>query len=516
MFFKQYLSQCLVINTEKELSEIKKDLRKMSKLLERFFPAKALLTGLRAVGYSFSSAVADIIDNSISANATEVNIFSDPLVSVPYFCFLDNGHGMSYSELDNAMLPGSDRSDKIECEKELGRFGLGLKSASLSQCREFIVVSKKDGTVNAMSFDLDIIESKNKLLLKQLNNEEIELLPHIQELFKYESGTLVIWRKFDKIKSLAKNFEDSFRAAVSDSKRHVELVFHRFYKQIAIFYNNGRINRRDPFLLDSVGRQQTGRTSKINVDGSIITIIPYTLPFANTLTKEEKELLGNPKSIYDEQGFYLYRNKRLISWGNWMRMGIRSELNKLARIMVDIPSSLDEVWMLDVKKSSARIPDKIKDQIKCAVEDSVVRSKRATKYPGHKEQTREFRVWERINVRDSEVKYQINRDIPAIKVLYDDLGEKQKELLEIALSQIESYIPKYSIVNDNTDSLNIANSGEDYEDERLIEEIIRLMEICPPETRYEFFDSIFISETYYKLKDQKESIRKKVFVNDGT
>ena len=83
--------------------------------------------------------------------------------------------------------------------------------------------------------------------------------------------------------------------------------------------------------------------SVINVDGSDITVIPYTLPFANSLTPDEKTLLGNPKSIYDEQGFYLYRNKRLISWGSWMRMGIRSELNKLARIQVDIPSTLDSV-----------------------------------------------------------------------------------------------------------------------------------------------------------------------------
>ena len=82
--------------------------------------------------------------------------------------------------------------------------------------------------------------------------------------------------------------------------------------------------------MDSIGRQQTGRKSEINVDGAIITVIPYTLPFANTLTPEEKALLGNQKSIYDEQGFYLYRNRRLISWGSWMHMGIRSELNKLA------------------------------------------------------------------------------------------------------------------------------------------------------------------------------------------
>ncbi len=485
----------------------------MSTLIERQFPAKALMTGLRAIGYSFSSAVADIIDNSVSAEATEINIYSDPLANIPYFCILDNGCGMSAKELDNAMLPGSDRSTKKESELELGRFGLGLKSASLSQCREFIVASKKYGKIRAMSFDLDVIEQEDKLFLKELDASEIDALPKIQELKELESGALVIWTKFDKIESLAKNFEDSFRSVVFESKKHVELVFHRFYSQIAIYYHGKRIEKRDPFLLDSVGRQQTGRTSVISVDGSEITVIPYTLPFANSLTQEEKALLGNPKSIYDEQGFYLYRNKRLISWGSWMRMGIRSELNKLARIQVDIPSTLDSVWMLDVKKSSAKIPDKIKDRIKMAVEDSIVRSKRTTKFPGIKEQSAEFKVWERINEHEGKIRYQINRQLPPIVALYDAIGENERRLLDITLSQIESYLPKYSISNDNMDSLTIINSGEDGEEEHLIDEIIAIVAMCDEDKKEFIFDNIFIAEGYQKLYKRKEEIRKKVFGN---
>ena len=486
----------------------------MSELVERQFPAKALLTGLRAIGYNFSTAVADIIDNSISAQATEVKIYSDPLSATPYFCILDNGTGMSMSELDNAMLPGSDREGKEDCQLELGRFGLGLKSASLSQCREFTVASKKFGKIRAMSFDLDVIDASNKLLLKQLSSEEIEEIPEIGRLKNYESGTIVVWTKFDKIEGLAKNFEDSFRAVVADSKKHVELVFHRFYSKVAIYYNEKRIERRDPFLLGSVGRQQTGRTSTINVDGSAIVVIPYTLPFANTLTTEEKALLGNPKSIYDEQGFYLYRNERLISWGSWMRMGIRSELNKLARIQVDIPSALDSVWMLDVKKSSAKIPDKIKDRIKMAVEDSIVRSKRTTKFPGVKEQSATCKIWDRINEHEGKIRYQINRNAPPILALNDAIGDTEKELLEIVLSQIEAYLPKYSIANDNMESLNIVNSGADSEEERLIEEIEKIVAIFDPSMQMAQFESIFMSESYQRLYKRKEEIRRRIFGNE--
>lgn len=486
----------------------------MSELVERQFPAKALLTGLRAIGYNFSTAVADIIDNSISALASEIKIFSDPLETEPYFCILDNGCGMSAQELDNAMLPGSDRESKEDSKLELGRFGLGLKSASLSQCREFTVASKKFGKIRAMSFDLDVIERENKLMLKQLNEDEIKALPQISELDTYESGTLVIWTKFDKIEGLAKNFEDSFRAVVAESKKHVELVFHRFYNKISIYYNNKRVERRDPFLLGSVGRQQTGRTSTISIDGSDIVVIPYTLPFANTLTSEEKALLGNPKSIFDEQGFYLYRNERLISWGSWMHMGIRSELNKLARIQVDIPSTLDSVWMLDVKKSSAKIPDKIKDIIRMAVEDSVIRSKRTTKFPGVKEQSQEYKIWDRINEHDGKIRYQINRESPAISTLSSVLGENEKKLLEIVLSQIESYLPKYSIANDNMDSLTIVNSGADAEEEHLIDEIIEIIALCDDDKKAKTFERIFMVEGYQVLLKRKDEIRRRVFGDD--
>ncbi len=421
---------------------------------------------------------------------------------------------MNSKELDNAMLPGSNRDFKEDSQLELGRFGLGLKSASLSQCREFTVASKKYGKIHAMSFDLDVIELENKLLLKQLSEIEINSLPCIELLKTYETGTLVIWNKFDKIDGSANNFEDSFREVVAESKRHVELVFHRFYDSISIYYNNKRIERRDPFLTNSFGRQQTGRSTAIPVDGSIITVTPYTLPFANTLTPEEKALLGNPKSIFDEQGFYLYRNKRLISWGSWMRMGIRSELNKLARIQVDIPSSLDSVWMLDVKKSSAKIPDKIKDWIKIAVQDSIVRSKRTNKFPGVKEQSAEVKVWDRIDEHEGKIKYQINRDNPVIVALSESLGVKEKNLLDMLLSQIECYLPKYSIINDSNDSLNIINTGSDAEEERLIDEIVEIISMVDVGNQEKMFDTIFLMESYQKLKGRKEEIRRRIFEND--
>ena len=479
----------------------------MGELVEREFPAKALMTGFRSMGYSFSTAVADIIDNSISAEATRIDIYSDPLAEEPYFCILDNGHGMDAKKLDNAMLPGSDRDDVPDSELELGRFGLGLKSASLSQCRVFTVASKQNGVLLAMSFDLKVIEQKNKLFLNVLDEQEINGLPMIDKLKELSSGTSVIWTDFDKIRNLAKNFEDSFRSLVGESKKHVELVFHRFYDDVEIYYHGRRIEKRDPFLISALGRQQTGRVTQINVDGSVVSVTPYTLPFAKNISPEEMNLLGNPKSIYDDQGFYLYRNKRLISWGSWMRMGIRSELNKLARIQVDIPSSLDSVWMLDVKKSSAKIPDKIKDYLKIAVEDSVVRSKRTIRNPGVKEATPTHNVWERISERDGNVRYEIDRTNPLIVGMYRTMSQEQKELFDNLLAQLEQSIPKYRIHNDVIDSVNITNDILDTNESELIDQVVKVLSLYQDSEKLSVLDRLLKTESYMSIAGKRESIR---------
>lgn len=476
-------------------------------------PATSLLKGLRAIGYSFSTAVADIIDNSITAQATWVKLYLDPLDKEPYFLIFDNGYGMNSNELENAMLFGSNRENKIDCEEDLGRFGLGLKSASLSQCKKFVVISKKYGRINAMSYDIDEIEKTNSWDLQILAREEINTYPYVDKLMELESGTIVIWNKFDKIQSESgDNFENTFRSIVAEMKKHIEYVFHRFYNDIDIFINEKRIEKRDPFLQSSL-RAQHGRMTKIKVDGCdrTIDVVPHTLPYANTLTQEEKALLGNPKSIYDEQGFYIYRNKRLIYWGNWMHMGYKSELNKLARIQVDIPSDLDEMWMLDVKKSSAKIPQVIKDQIRSAIEDSTIKSKRVIRYRGDNEAKSECPVWNRIRDRDGFVKYEINRDNPLIKILLDNIGNTENDLLENLLSQIEFYLPKARIQNDNADAINIINGNEDdLEETKLMEDVVKCLQLFPNSVREYQLEKLLSCEAYSKIASKKDEILKNI------
>ncbi len=486
----------------------------MSRVIQQIPPAKALINGIRAIGYSFSTSVADIIDNSIAAKAKHVDIFSDPLADNPYFCILDDGCGMNFYELNNAMVFGSERSKKYDDVLDLGRFGLGLKSASLSQCRELIVVSKKNGNICGMSYDLDVIEKNNDWDMLIYDADEIEKLPRISELKKYNSGTIVIWRKFDKIEYTAKSFEETFRTIVSDAKKHLALVFHRFYNEIGIYFNYDRVEKIDPFLTESVPRTQKCRTDSIPMDNELILVTPYILPYQNSLTLEERKLLGNPKSIYEDQGFYIYRNRRLIVWGTWLRMSVRSELTKLARIQVDIPSKLDSQWSMDVKKSTAKIPDKIKDLIRTSVETSVVKSKEVTQFRGKQELVVENKMWNRIIERDGYVRYEINRQNPILKLLYETIDCKDIDLLDTFISQIEDYLPKYTIHNDTSDIGVVIVNDDNSLDEQKIEQVINFSKLFPLNEREQKIKSLLSAEGYQKIANRFDEIVKEAIESD--
>ncbi|MBQ0067650.1 MAG: ATP-binding protein [Phascolarctobacterium sp.] len=477
----------------------------MPEWVKKEIPARSFMQGLRAIGYNFATAVADIIDNSVSAGATKIDIISEPLNDA-YFCILDNGCGMNEIELDNAMLLGSDRSNVMDSELQLGRFGLGLKTASLSQCRQFTVVTKQGKCIFAMTFDVDYIVKNNVMALQKLDAADISNVPEIERLNSYDTGTLVVWKKFDSIISSTKDFETTFRAMIAEAKKHVELVFHRFYDDVEIFFNDLRIERRDPFLIASGTRRQTGRVQE-NED---VVIIPYSLPYANSLTKEEKDLLGNPKSIYDDQGFYIYRNKRLIIWGSWMYMAHKSELNKLARIQVDIPSTLDQEWALDVKKSSARIPDKVKDLLRVVVKDASRRSTRTIEEPVKKERENKQNIWIRSIERDGEVRYQINKDNFFVKKLYLQLDVEKTQLLDLLLTNLEYSLPKLQICFDAESENKIINGTEKQDDEVLIKQLLFLLEdeeeICKEGT----LDRLLDTEMYHSLKNKKSQIMERI------
>lgn len=427
--------------------------------------APHLVESMRSIGYSFETAIADLIDNSISAKASKIEIFFTPSES-PQVIIFDNGCGMTENELEEALRYGSRNPLEIKNENDLGRFGLGMKSASLSQCRKLVVASKKGNIISCFSWDLDKIIEKGNWILMQYT-EEIKDLPMINLFNNVDNGTYILLQNFDRVSSSTKNLYETMNRFMNITIDHLSLVFHRFLNEgVEIYVNNDKIKAKDPFLTNNNSTISL-REQNFEVDGTKISVKPYILPYVNKLKQEDFEKIGGKEDLKTNQGFYIYRNKRLIIWGTWFRLTRKDELTKLARIKVDIPSTLDYMWNIDIKKSSASLPDVIKKNLYACIDESIFKSKVVHEYRGRKvyEDNSVNHIWERIELRDGCYQYKINRDIPILNILINNLDKEQQNLLETFIKNIEMTFPTTSIYVDT------AKGEIDNEKQQEIEEL---------------------------------------------
>ena len=184
----------------------------------------AFISSMRSIGYSLNTAAADIIDNSITAHADTIEIFVEYAVNnESTAAFVDNGHGMNREELLEAMRWGSKSPEDARDKNDLGRFGLGLKTASFSVCRRLTAVSAQNGIICSLCWDLDVLAERNSWNIIELSESQVKSLPHIDRLG--ENGTLILWQKIDKIPAKTKR---SFNQMICRLWEHLELTFHRF------------------------------------------------------------------------------------------------------------------------------------------------------------------------------------------------------------------------------------------------------------------------------------------------
>ena len=407
--------------------------------------APILVESTRSIGYSFESAVADVIDNSISASATEVRVCFSSL-DPQWLCIEDNGTGMNAEELENAMRYGSQSSLDIRRPDDLGRFGLGLKMASLSQCRKVTVMSKQNGKIAAACWDLDYIHQQSEWALKTYTEDEIQGKIGYSWLSQKESGTVVIWEQFDRLRQGTAQARKFFDEKTEISRSHIALVFHRFIndenpkRRLAIYFNGEPVTGIDPFLTRHPATQPLNEQI-LRIGSDEIKVKPYVLPYLSKLSKEDLEILGGKDELRQQQGFYVYRNRRLIIWGTWFRLIKQDELGKLARVRVDIPNSLDSIWEIDVKKSTASLPHSIKKNLADIVKRTVGTSERVYKYRGRNVQTDNLiHVWNPIDDR-GKLQYLVNRELPIIKMLTDHLDDTGDILLDSFIKMLEDAFP---------------------------------------------------------------------------
>ena len=426
--------------------------------------APTLIESTRAIGYTLEAAIADIIDNSISASASYTDIFFFPIGDA-YIAILDDGYGMSAEELDSAMRYGSQNPNETRDANDLGRFGLGLKTASLSQCRTLTVVSKKANCIEARCWDIDhVVKARDWSLLVLDSDNEINAIPRIDELKKLDSGTLVVWQNLDRLKVGDLDFSRSMGKKMDEVRSHLSLVFHRYIsgeqglKKMQIRMNNTFIEPADPFLAKR--NTQVMADEIMNIEGSTVTVRPYILPHISNLTADEITLLGGKEGLRKSQGFYIYRNKRLLVWGTWFRMMRQGELSKLARVQVDIPNELDNLWTLDIKKSTAAPPEIVRNNLDAVVERLAEHSKRTWTFRGKKEvHDSVIHMWTRFKGKQGGFFYSINRDHPLVEI-FANTTPLIKHNIEMLLKSIEAGIPLNQLYVDLTSEKQVENETE--------------------------------------------------------
>jgi hypothetical protein len=410
--------------------------------------ASSLIETFRAIGYNIETAIADIIDNSISANAKNIWLNFEWDGSKTWLYIKDDGIGMNDSELIQALRPGSKNPLQERNKKDLGRFGLGLKTASFSQARKLTVISKK-AECNSVywTWDLDFVnKTGNWDLIKYLPDEKLET-----EISKLQTGTIVLWNEIDRV---VKDFnrddnkaEYRFNQTMEQVKKHLAMVFHKFIEKgkINIIFQEKKINAWNPFLIDEPATQIFPEEK---IQNGSVTIEGFVLPHKSKISEQVYKNAEGVNGWNEQQGFYIYRNDRLILAGDWLGLFRKEEHYKLTRIKIELPNTLDESWQVDIKKSVARPPLVFREQIRAyalkvrlqAVEVYRHKGKNVKQIIGQKF----VPLWVD-HKRGDKWFYKINRENPILTKIKEQAKKDSDKAIEMLLRFIEETIPSKSI-----------------------------------------------------------------------
>jgi hypothetical protein len=412
-----------------------------------------MIQSLRAFGYDLTTAIADLIDNSLSSGARNVWLRfhwdgEDSWISVR-----DDGRGMSEETLTNAMRPGSQNPLEPRQPNDLGRFGLGLKTASFSQCKRLIVRSKtKNALASTRCWDLDFVaECMNWRLLKRIDRASEERLTDFDG---QSHGTIVLWEVMDRL--VAGNQvenraqQDRFYQRAEQVSEHVAMVFHRFLerpKGPALWVNGEKVAPWNPFIPKESATQELPLTP-IRFNGGVVSVYPYVLPHQSRISSKVFSRAGGSRGWNDLQGFYVYRDCRMLVAGDWLGLGFQKEEHcKLARIQLDISNSMDMDWQIDVKKSKARPPSQLRDELRRIARLTrseamdVYRSRGRVLAKSRSEQV-SF-LWNVIR-RNGHNYYAISRQHPAVVAITELCSGKGASYLNALLRLIEETLPTKS------------------------------------------------------------------------
>lgn len=423
----------------------------MSKNITLTPSADLFIQSMRHMGYNLNTAVADIIDNSITAGAKNIDIFFIA-GNKPSLMIVDDGYGMTTEKLHEALTFAYMSPLDVRLHDDLGRFGLGLKTASLSQAKKLTVVTSVNSSISCAQWDVDYIVKTKQWLLKILDVSDIEGLTEslLEKITPH--GTIVIWNEIDKLEAVEEGDRLGVNEALIDLKEHLSLIYHKYLSEsftetpICLRLNNNDIHPFDPFLSDNLHTVHQP-IEKISLGESSVTVQTHILPHYSKLSKPEEKLLREKSNLLENQGLYIYRNNRLVVWGSWFGLSRKSETTKLARVEINFDSTTDHLWDIDIKKSTVNLPRVVIERLKEVIERIKDSSGRVVKSRVQKKRFNDDRPWHRVKSRDT-ILYKVNREYTAYREFEKQLTAEQKRALSVIIDIIESSLPVHSIYSD--------------------------------------------------------------------
>ncbi len=472
-----------------------------------------MFEALRGLGYSVPTALADIIDNSIAAGASSVDIEFHWEGVRSWIAITDDGCGMGDAELERAMCLGVIDPLGTRAITDLGRFGLGLKTASLSQARRLTVASRRNAVTSCLRWDLDVLATsagRNWMLLEGPDSTS-SWIPGL--LPDDSNGTVVVWENLDRVVPAGFTSKD-FLDLIDVVQRHLAMVFHRFVEgpkpNLKIRINGRCIEGWDPFLSNHPATWTSPEVA-FETSAGVVRAVGYVLPHRDRLTADQYERGAGLDGWTAQQGFYVYRNQRLLVAGGWLGLGrprpwTKEEPTRLARIQLDLPNSADDQWKIDVRKSRARPPSTVKDRLSHFADDVRARARSVFAHRGQAVRGAArapiVQAW-RTERGPGGVRYRIDEAHAAIGPVLEAAGPLTPSIRAM-LRVIEETVPVQRIWLDTAEARETPRTGFDAVPEAQVKSILQTV-----------YRNLVVRKGYSPAEARAQLLRTDGFQNQG-
>ena len=428
-----------------------------------------MLESLRGLGYTVATAIADIVDNSISAGAATVDIRFEWAAFESFVRIIDDGRGMDDASLEAAMRLGARDPRETRARDDLGRFGMGLKTASFSQARRLTVASRKAvGPVACLRWDLDRIGEGADGQWPLFEGPEAGSEPRITALDTMDQGTVVLWETLDRIVTQGFGPAD-VHDLVEQVDSHLAMTFHRLIgPRLTIILNGQKVAPWDPFLTGNPSKRW--ESDEFRLAGAPDVVVQcHVLPHRDYFKPEAYDKAGGPAGWTTQQGFYVYRNERLLLAGTWLRLGergrawARDEPHRLARIRLDIPNTADAEWKINILKSTAAPPLRLRAQLTRLAIETRLKARDVFAFRGGRSATASSQagalpdLWAARPLAQGTT-YRIARDHDLVASVLDRAGPLRDDILSM-LRLIEETVPVQRIWLDTAEDKETPRTG---------------------------------------------------------